>query len=94
MSGSVLGAPLKTVLVQASVGNAVVTVSHFDSDFLITGNADTSRMLADELEREATSVANQELHNLRDRASSRVSRVTFGAWQCQPLKTTGTSSEN
>lgn len=69
VSGSVLGAPLKTVLVQASVGNAVVTVSHFDSDFLITGNDGKSRMPADELEREATSVANQVLHNLRDHAA-------------------------
>lgn len=69
VSGSVLGAPLKTVLVQASLGNAVVTVSHYDSDFLVTGNIDSKRMPADDLEREATNVANEVLHNLRDNAA-------------------------
>lgn len=69
VSGSVMGAPLKTVLVQASVGNAVVTVSHFDSDFLVTGNIDSKRMPAEDLKREATDVANQVLHNLRHNAA-------------------------
>lgn len=69
VSGSVLGAPLKTVLIQASVGNAVVTVSHYDSDFLITGNMNTRRMPEEDLRREATNVANEVLHNLRERAA-------------------------
>lgn len=69
VSGSVLGAPLKAVLAQASVGNAVVTVSHFDSDFLVTGTPGGQRMAAEELERETTEVANAVLHNLRDRAA-------------------------
>lgn len=69
LSGSVLGAPLKAVLVQASLGNAVVTVSHFDSDFLVTGDMDGSRVSSEDLEREATSVANQVLNNLRQRVA-------------------------
>lgn len=64
-----LGAPLKTVLVQASLGNAVVTVAHFDSDFLVTGDMNSQRMPAEDLEREATDVANEVLHNLREHAA-------------------------
>ncbi|MFC3479815.1 hypothetical protein [Kocuria carniphila] len=69
VSGTVLGAPLKTVLVQASLGNAVVTVAHFDSDFLVTGDMNSQRMPAEDLEREATDVANEVLHNLREHAA-------------------------
>lgn len=67
--GSVVGAPLKTMMVQGAAGNAVVTVAYFDSDALVAGQEGRSPAPDEDLERQAADVANAVLRNLRDQAA-------------------------